>query len=209
MPSFTFQLFEETVQPSGSLSFEKSREIVPSSGAAAAVRKYPAATSGIAPGQKIRGFMSGSFAFSLRPTNSQRLHCSEDAPGPRELMDLRLIDPESPEEWAAARRLIEEYAASLDFDLCFQGFEAEVRDLPREYGPPAGVLLLAAGDSGWLGCVALRKLSEGVAEMKRLYVTPTGRGQGFGRALVEEIVARARRLGYARIVLDTVPSMRK
>jgi GNAT superfamily N-acetyltransferase len=123
-------------------------------------------------------------------------------------MNFRLIQPEFTEQWAAARCLIEEYAASLDFKLCFQGFEAEVRDLPREYGPPAGALLLAEGEAGALGCVALRKFSEGVSEMKRLYVAPAGRGQGIGRALVEEIVAVARRLGYERMVLDTVPSMR-
>jgi GNAT superfamily N-acetyltransferase len=123
-------------------------------------------------------------------------------------MNFRLVRPESLDQWAAARRLIEAYAASLDFKLCFQGFEAEVQNLPREYGPPAGALLLATRDSDWLGCVALRKFSEGVSEMKRLYVAPASRGLGIGRALVEGIIAEARRLGYRRMVLDTVPSMR-
>ena len=122
---------------------------------------------------------------------------------------LRLVPPDSPERWAAARRLIQEYAASLDVDLAFQNFADEVANLSREYGPPGGAFLLAelAGDR--VGCVALRRFGEGVCEMKRLYVAPAGRWHGVGRALAEGIVARARELGYERMVLDTLPTMKQ
>ncbi|PYM19006.1 MAG: hypothetical protein DMD81_04530 [Candidatus Rokuibacteriota bacterium] len=118
---------------------------------------------------------------------------------------LRRAD--SPELWSAARRLIEEYAASLDVDLEFQNFRDEVNALPREYGAPHGALILAERDGVVVGCVALRKLAEGVCEMKRLYVIPGSRDLGLGRTLCETVIAEARRLGYTRMRLDTLPSM--
>ena len=101
------------------------------------------------------------------------------------------------------RVLLREYAASLPFALDFQDFERELAGLPGAYAPPRGALRLARG----AGCVALRPLDEDTCEMKRLYVRPSARGSGLGRRLTEEIVAEARRLGYRRMRLDTVPGM--
>lgn len=116
---------------------------------------------------------------------------------------LRLVRADSAERWATARGLIEGYAASLHLDLSFQNFDGEIANLAREYGPPGGALLLAEREGTAIGCVALRPFEDGVCEMKRLYVVPEGRGSGAGRALAESIIAEGRRLGYARMVLDT------
>ena len=127
-------------------------------------------------------------------------------------MTIRLAQPHSKEHWSEARRLIEEYAASLELDLAFQNLAHELENLAGEYGPPTGAFLLAAdegGHMGHVGCVGVRRLSDGVGEIKRLYVVPAARGRGVGRLLAEAIVAEARQLGYARVLLDTLPSMKE
>jgi GNAT superfamily N-acetyltransferase len=118
-----------------------------------------------------------------------------------------IVPADRPERVAAARLLFEEYAASLDFDLEFQGWSEELAHLPGAYAPPGGALLLLLVGEAPVGCVALRRLDVEAAEMKRLYLRPEGRGQGRGAALVEAVLGEARRLGYRRVRLDTVPGM--
>src|SRR5258708_23125653 len=107
--------------------------------------------------------------------------------------------------------LIEEYAAqigtSMGVDLGFQNLSAELLKLPDMYGPPSGCLLLGSRDEEWIGCCALRRFTDEVGEMKRLYVKQTARGADLGRSLTERLVAKARALGYRRMVLDTLQGM--
>lgn len=120
---------------------------------------------------------------------------------------MKLADGSQPKRLDAVRQLFKEYAASLNFALCFQNFAAELANLPGDYAPPSGCLLLALRDENAAGCVALRRLEDGICEMKRLYVRPAYRGAGVGKALAEEIVRRAQKLGYKLMRLDTVDSM--
>jgi ribosomal protein S18 acetylase RimI-like enzyme len=120
---------------------------------------------------------------------------------------VRLARPDTAADWNDARRLVEAYAASLDIDLSFQNFADEIEHLATEYGPPTGAFLLAEANGRRVGCVGLRGFSDATGEVKRLYVEPSARGLGAGRALASGIVTVAREIGYTRLVLDTLPSM--
>lgn len=111
------------------------------------------------------------------------------------------------EQIEQVRALFLEYQASLDVDLCFQGFTEELAGLPGSYAPPYGRLLLATVNQIPRGCVALQAITSETCEMKRLYVQPEQRGVGLGRLLVERVLDEARAIGYRRICLDTLPSM--
>ncbi|MFN2500463.1 MAG: GNAT family N-acetyltransferase [Pyrinomonadaceae bacterium] len=104
-----------------------------------------------------------------------------------------------------ARSLFREYETWLGLDLCFQGFEEELRNLPGKYALPAGRLLLAYADERLAGCVALRKIGPRICEMKRLYVRSEFRGQKIGIHLIKKVIDEARLSGYKKMRLDTYP----
>src|SRR5882762_7251556 len=118
---------------------------------------------------------------------------------------MRLTQPHTSEQIELVRELFKEYEAWLDIDLCFQNFHKELAELPGDYAPPTGRLLLAIENESIAGCIALRKIGDGVCEMKRLFVRAEFRGKGLGRKLVEAIISEAREIGYARMRLDTLP----
>ncbi|HVO76887.1 MAG TPA: GNAT family N-acetyltransferase [Candidatus Bathyarchaeia archaeon] len=120
---------------------------------------------------------------------------------------LKIIDAISPAEMPLVRSLFEEYAASLDIDLCFQGFDRELETLPGGYAPPEGTIVIAFIDGEAAGVVALRPVDGVSCEMKRLFVRPEHRGKGVGRALVLAVIERAKEIGYAAMKLDTLESM--
>jgi putative acetyltransferase len=128
---------------------------------------------------------------------------------PSAAIELRLA--ETPDDIQAVRELFLDYQASLDVDLCFQGFHQELQQLPGEYAPPAGALLLALVDGAPAGCCALRPLPNtdhpDACEMKRLFVRPAFRGFGLGRLLVDRLLVLGQMGGYATMLLDTLSDM--
>jgi carbonic anhydrase len=117
------------------------------------------------------------------------------------------IDVASDADIAEVQRLFREYAAWVAVDLSFQDFERELAELPGDYVAPAGVLFVARVDGKVAGCVAAHQWRKGVCEMKRLFVRDGFRGFGCGHRLVESIIAWARKAGYERVLLDTLPVM--
>jgi len=118
---------------------------------------------------------------------------------------MNFIEAQSADEIREARQLFQQYEADLGISLCFQNFSQEVANLPGEYAPPDGRLLLIRDEDTTAGCIALRKIGECLCEMKRLYVRPEFRGRGVGRMLTERIIEEARKLNYDRMRLDTLP----
>jgi len=109
------------------------------------------------------------------------------------------------EDILSARELFREYESWLGMSLCFQDFEREVATLPGKYAMPDGRLYLAYFDDKLAGCIALRKLEDGIGEMKRLFVRDGFRGQKIGVHLIEKVIADAKEIGYEKMRLDTYP----
>jgi GNAT superfamily N-acetyltransferase len=118
-----------------------------------------------------------------------------------------IVPASGTEQIEQVRALFREYERWVDEPCCFASFERELAELPGEYGPPAGRLLLALEDGAPAGCAALRPLEGGACEMKRLYVRPAYRGRGLGRRLVEAMVGAAGATGCRMLLLDTLPKM--
>jgi carbonic anhydrase len=123
-------------------------------------------------------------------------------------LSIRALSADDTVELDHVRQFFRTYAAWLGVDLCFQGFDEEMASLPGAYAAPQGRLFYADADGQPAGCVGLRPLSEGICEMKRLYVEPQVRGLGAGRSLVLAVIRAAKALGYRRMMLDTLPAMR-
>ena len=118
---------------------------------------------------------------------------------------MKIIHATATSDIEQARELFKEYEAWLEVDLCFQNFEKELAELPGKYAPPDGRLLLAVEHETVAGCVALRKIGEGICEIKRLFLRPQFRGRGLGRMLAKAIIRNAKQIGYERMRLDTLP----
>ena len=115
----------------------------------------------------------------------------------------------SDSDYKQAKTLFLEYADSLNFGLCFQNFEKEISDLPAMYSEPEGCIILSSENAKPFGCVALRKFENETCEMKRLYIPKTYRGKGIGRELAKRIITKAKELGYKKMRLDTIETMKE
>ncbi len=124
---------------------------------------------------------------------------------------ITLITPDDAEAWSATREILRDYSASLQVDLCFQDFEAELASLPGQYAAPGGIMLLALVDGAVAGCGGFRNLPEvdypNACEMKRLFVRPAFRRFGLGRLLAQALIDRATQAGYSSMLLDTLDDM--
>jgi GNAT superfamily N-acetyltransferase len=122
-----------------------------------------------------------------------------------------LIVPRDAAQFEATREVFRDYASTLQVDLCFQGFEQELAELPGDYAEPAGALLLALIDGEVAGCGAMRPLTDvdypNACEMKRLYVRRAFRRFGLGRLIAQALIDRARAAGYSSMLLDTLDEM--
>ena len=118
---------------------------------------------------------------------------------------VTLWQAESEDDIEEVREIFREYESSLGLDLCFQGFEDELKNLPGKYAAPKGRLYLAQVSNMVAGCIALRPLEPDVCEMKRLFVREEFRGLQIGRMLIERVIDDAREIGYTFMRLDTFP----
>ncbi len=122
---------------------------------------------------------------------------------------INIVSADNKDDIESARQLFLEYAKSLNFDLCFQGFDEELKNLPGDYSSPEGELLLAYSEGKLAGCIAFRKFENDICEMKRLYLRNEFRGQGIGRQLTVRVINDAKKIGYKKMRLDTLPSMKE
>jgi GNAT superfamily N-acetyltransferase len=120
---------------------------------------------------------------------------------------LNIVPATTAQDLTDVRSLFGEYAGLVAEALCFQNFDEELEALPGAYAPPGGLLWIARDGDTAAGCVALRRLDTGTAEMKRMYVRETHRGTGLGRKLAVAVIEEARKRDHGRIVLDTLPKL--
>ncbi len=126
------------------------------------------------------------------------------------MITIRTLSATDAEALEQVRQYFRNYAAWLGVDLSFQNFEQEMAALPGAYAEPEGRLFFAEFGGRPAGCVGVRPVpdSDGTCEMKRLYVDPDFRGKGVGRELALAAIKAAKVIGYRRLLIDTLPSMR-
>ena len=137
--------------------------------------------------------------------NGKCLHCGHANPYfPPALFTIVKLGPPDID---AVKAVIQQYLIWLGIDLSFQNIEEELADFPGKYREPEGVFLVAKDGDRVVGCVGLRRISQQICEMKRLYVLDSHKGRGLGDALVRKLISQAREIGYSKMRLDTLSTM--
>jgi GNAT superfamily N-acetyltransferase len=124
---------------------------------------------------------------------------------------LKILQAETEEHYYQAGELFREYLTwgyaviNREYGITddIDAFIAKVLDNLQEFDPPQGRLLLGEHRANIVGCACLRPLSAEVGEVKRMYVRPNDRGKGFGHALLNALIHEAKKIGYAKLRLDT------
>ena len=111
------------------------------------------------------------------------------------------------EDYSSARLLFSEYAKAININLDFQHFDEELDDLKKMYAQPYGGIILAKEAAEAVGCVAIRKISEEIGELKRMYIKPNQQKKGIGKTLLEQALQLAKDCNYNVVKLDTLNYM--
>ena len=122
---------------------------------------------------------------------------------------IKIIHAQSQDDLEKIKGLFIEYQKFLNVDLAFQKFEEELKNIPGPYASPDGCLLFGLVDTSVVGCVALKKIGDGICEMKRLFVHSSYRGKGYGKLFAKKIIKEARLMGYNKMRLDTLDSLKQ
>ncbi len=167
----------------------------------------------------VTAISSGIFSLLQAPRVTSSRYCGSrpeeglqgDASGwgwgpNRQLPTMKIIKA-TEKDMPKVRELFREYQEWLGVDFCFQNFEEELATLPGAYAQPTGVIFLATETNDITGCVGIRPTAANEAELKRLYVRPGHQGCGIGKQLFLAAMSEAKAMGYAAVVLDTLPTM--
>jgi putative acetyltransferase len=111
---------------------------------------------------------------------------------------------EFPQDAAAVLNIWNEFVANSPENLAYQKNDEEFSNLPGKYAHPTGRIILADCAGQLQGCVALKKVTSEICEMKRLYVRPRARGTGIGHMLVTRAIREAELAGYVDMRLDVM-----
>ena len=123
--------------------------------------------------------------------------------------NFSIITAKTGSDFSEAKVLFLEYAKELNVDLCFQDFNKELQEISSIYNSPSGILLLLKNENSFIGCIGLRKTSDEISEMKRMYIKKEFRGKGLSRNLISKLFSFARKMNYKSVRLDTLPQMKE
>ncbi len=122
---------------------------------------------------------------------------------------IKLVEADSIKDYQNAVKLFKEYACELGINLGFQNFEEELKNVKSQYGKPYGIIILAQEDGKEpIGCVGVKQFEGDICELKRMYIKKEGRGLGIGKALLKKSIEIGQKLGYSKMRLDTLPTMK-